>query len=124
MSDKAQAGTSISPALGPGHSRSVHIPLLSAEWPISGTLQQSMVSNAWSDERHVHRMIRLHDLSEELHRESVAAGGESNNPRVAEVRGRIAELMREGDEISSVGRSTVNPMSGIGNVAPPAYDSF
>jgi hypothetical protein len=69
-------------------------------------------------------MIRLHDLSEELHRESVAAGGESNNPRVAEVRGRIAELMREGDEISSVGRSTVNPMSRIGNVAPPAYDSF
>jgi hypothetical protein len=68
-------------------------------------------------------MNRLQDLSEELHRESAAAGGESNNPRVAEVRGRIAELMREESDSNSVGRSTVIPTREIGGVAPPAYES-
>jgi len=42
------------------------------------------------------RMHRLQALFEELHREVAASGGDgAQNVRVAELRGRIAELVRE-----------------------------
>lgn len=63
-------------------------------------------------------MHRLRRLFDDLHREGVAAGGEDgNNPRVAEVRGRIAELVREESE-------NIRPdgVSVTGNIPPPAYE--
>jgi hypothetical protein len=61
-------------------------------------------------------------LVTELHQESAAAGGkEGNNPRIAEVRHRIAELVREDGERSGVGGSPSSPV-GESRVAPPAYE--
>jgi general stress protein YciG len=65
----------------------------------------------------------LTKLVAELHQESTAAGGEEgNNPRVAEVRHRIAELVREGGERSGVGGSPLSPIGEMSRVAPPAYE--
>jgi len=63
-------------------------------------------------------MNRLRTLFDDLHHESIAAGGEDcNNPRVAEVRGRIAELVREESDISRPDAIGV-----VGNIPPPAYE--
>jgi hypothetical protein len=64
------------------------------------------------------RMQRLEELVLELNRE-IASGGD-NTSRVAELRGRIAELTRQDAEITGGGgrvRASV-----IGSVAPPAYE--
>jgi hypothetical protein len=69
---------------------------------------------------------RLTKLVEEFHRESIATGGDANNPRVAEVRRRIAELVREeGDNSGASGRRPspiVETRSEMRSVAPPAYE--
>jgi hypothetical protein len=69
---------------------------------------------------------RLTKLVEELHRESIATGGDANNPRVAEVRHRIAELVREDGDNSSASGSRPSPIvetrSEMRSVAPPAYE--
>lgn len=73
-------------------------------------------------------MQRLQTLISDLSRESAAAGGDaSNNPRVAEVRGRIAELVREesdndrGREVGSRKNSVIIEME---TLPPPAYETI
>jgi hypothetical protein len=69
-------------------------------------------------------MDRLQVLFDDLQRE-VAGGKRNDSVRAAELRGRIAELMREesaaGTTSGSGNRSTLR-MSGVGTVAPPAYE--
>jgi hypothetical protein len=81
-------------------------------------------------------MNRLQALFEELHQEVAASGGDgTDSVRVAELRGRIAELVREetvsspaiagsasGSGRASGAGSTQSPVSEIGTVPPPAYE--
>lgn len=62
-------------------------------------------------------MQRLEELALELNQE-IAAGGE-NASRIAELRGRIAELTRHNTETSGGGRRRNFE---FGSVAPPAYE--
>jgi hypothetical protein len=79
---------------------------------------QPLVSGARGDDRFFNRMDRLRKLFDDLHLASVAAGGEDDsNPHVAEVRGRIAELVREESENSRPEGITL-----AGNIPPPAYE--
>jgi len=70
-------------------------------------------------------MRQLQDLILELNQEIAAVSDEAaaDNPRIAELRGRIAELAREdvvGSSTSRSGGSRSAP-SEAGNAPPPAY---
>lgn len=67
---------------------------------------------------------QLVNLVEELHRENVVSGGDGNNPRVADVRRRIAELVRDdsNNSINNTSTSAQRPANRIGSVDPPAYE--
>jgi hypothetical protein len=69
------------------------------------------------------RMNRLQVLLEDLRHELTARGGDGDdNARVAEVRGRVAELVREESEYPSGGGSATILMRETENVPPPAYE--
>jgi hypothetical protein len=114
----------------PGTSRDRYPPLSASNQvslSASGVFPpQSSASGAREDDRLVSQIHRLETLFSELRCESAAAGGEgSNNPRVAQVRGRIAELVREESD-NSHGRadgSRVIPVSERGTIPPPAYET-
>jgi hypothetical protein len=68
-------------------------------------------------------MQRLQKLFGDLQRENAAAGIEDgNNPRVAELRGRIAELVREEGENNTILHNNIIPIGEMENVLPPAYE--
>jgi hypothetical protein len=68
-------------------------------------------------------MNRLEVLLEDLRHELTARVSDSgDNTHVAEVRGHIAELVREESEHPSGGGSAANLMRETENVPPPAYE--
>ena len=66
-------------------------------------------------------MHRLQILFEHLHREISAAGGVAggSNLRVAELNGRIAEVLREDNENN---RGRASHVDEVEHVPPPAYE--
>jgi hypothetical protein len=91
---------------------------------LPGSIRSSPLS-AGENARLYSRMDRLQALFEDLHREVAENGGEGGDSvRAAELRGRIAELMREESTAGSTsgGGSTRGPASEIRNLPPPAYE--